>query len=221
MSQHFTSPFDTASPLDAGIIANPYPHYHQLRAQDPVHWNEGLQSWNLTRYADVLEALRDRRLSANRMLAYSGRIPESMQERMSPIIRIFSDMMLMSDPPSHTRLRSLANKAFTPRVVEGMQSHIQAIVDQLLDDVEKAGRMDVIPDLAYPLPATVIAEMLGVPPEDRDRFKKWTDDLAAFLGGIRNMAEINEDAQRSVLEMTDYLQDIIRERRQNPSEDHC
>ncbi len=100
-----------------------------------------------------------------------------------------------------------------------MRSHIQAIVDQLLDDVEKAGRMDVIPDLAYPLPAMVIAEMLGVPPEDRDRFKKWTDDLAAFLGGIRNMGEIIEDAQRSVLEMTDYLQGIIRECRQNPSDD--
>ncbi len=219
MSQQFTSPFDTSGRLDPEIIANPYPSYHQLRSEDPVHWNEGLQAWDLTRYADVLEALRDRRLSADRMVVYSGRIPEPMQERMAPIIRIFSNMMLMSDPPSHTRLRSLANKAFTPRVVEGMRFHIQAVVDQLLDDVVPAGRMDVISDLAYPLPATVIAEMLGVAPKDRDQFKEWTDDLAAFLGGIRNIAEIVEVAQRSTLEMIDYLKGIVRECRQNPRDD--
>ena len=219
MSQHFTSAFDTADPLDLGIIANPYPHYHQFRDQAPVHWNEPLQTWVLTRYADVLEAFRDRRMSANRMHRYEGRLPEPMGEKMAPIFRIFSNMMLVSDPPSHTRLRSLANKAFTPRVVEGMLSHIQATVDQALDGVESTGRMDVISDLAYPLPVTVICDMLGVATEDQDQFKSWADDLATFLGRIRNLAEIVEVAQRSALDMIDYLRGITRECRQKPRDD--
>ena len=219
MSQEFTSPFDTAERVPLEIIANPYPSYHQLRAQDPVHWNEPVGVWTLTRYSDVMETLRDRRMSSDRMSAHAGRIPESMQEKMAPIIRIFSNTMLLSDPPSHTRLRSLANKAFTPRVVENMRSHIQSIVDQSLDDVESAGGMDVINDLAYPLPVRVICEMLGVAPEDQDQFKKWTDDLALFLGDVRRAAEHVEVAQRSALEMIDYLKGIIRECRQNPRDD--
>ena len=219
MSQEFTSPFDTAERVPLEIIANPYPSYHQMRAQDPVHWNEPYGSWALTRYSDVMEALRDRRMSSDRMSAYSGRIPEPMQEKMAPIMRIFSNTMLLSDPPNHTRLRSLANKAFTPRVVENMRSHIQDIVDQSLDGVERAGRMDVIKDLAYPLPVRVICEMLGVAPEDQDRFKKWTDDLAVFLGDVRRAAQHVEVAQRSALDMIDYLRGIIQECRQNPRDD--
>ena len=191
-----------------------------MRAEDPVHWHEGLGIWLLTRYSDVLEALRDRRLSSDRTSPYAASpIQEPMQERMAPINRILSNMMLMSDPPNHTRLRSLANKAFTPRVVENMRSHIQAVVEQLLDEVEQAGRMDVISDLAYPLPATVICEMLGVAPEDRDQFKKWSDYLAGLLGDISRAAEQVEVAQRSALEMIDYLQGIITECRQNPRDD--
>ncbi len=219
MSQQFTSPFDTANPLDPGIIANPYPHYDQLRNQDPVHWSKECQGWNLTRYTDVQEALRDRRLSSDRMSRRVVLLPEPMREKMAPIIRIFNNTMLISDPPRHTRLRSLANKAFTPRVIEGMRSHIQAIVDQLLDDVEQAGRMDIISDLAYPLPVKVICEMLGVATEDQDQFKRWTDALAAFLGDIRRLAEHVEVAQRSALEMVEYLRGIIRECRENPRDD--
>ena len=219
MPQQFTSPFDTAERVPLEIIANPYPSYHRLRVEDPVHWNEQVGAWTLTRYSDVVEALRDRRMSSDRISAYSGRIPEAMQEKMAPIMRIFSNTMLLSDPPNHTRLRSLANKAFTPRVVENMRSHIQDIVDQLLDAVETAGRMDIISDLAYPLPVRLICEMLSVAPEDRDQFKKWTDDLAVFLGDIRRAAEHVEVAQRSALDMIDYLKGIIRECRENPRDD--
>ena len=219
MSQEFVSPFDTSGQIDPEVIANPYPSYHQLRTRDPVHWNPETPCWDLTRYADVEVAYRDRRMSADRMSVFAARIPEQMQETMAPILRIFNNMMLMSDPPKHTRLRSLANKAFNPRVVENMRAHIQAIADQLIDDVEKAGRMDVINDLAYPLPVMVICEMLGVASKDRDQFKKWTDDLALFLGDFRRAAEHVEVAQRSALDMIDYLRGIIRECRQHPRED--
>jgi cytochrome P450 len=92
-------------------------------------------------------------------------------------------MMLFTDPPDHTRLRSLASKAFTPRVVEGMRERVQRLVDDLLDQVQGAGRMDIVADLAYPLPVTVIAEMLGVPLDRREQFKHWSDGIAAFIGG--------------------------------------
>ena len=182
MSQTYISPFDTPGKLDPAIIANPYPHYHRLREEDPVHWNEGLRAWDVTSYAGVMEVLRDRRMSAERMAFFEDQLPEPMREKMAPIIGIFANTMLMSDPPSHTRLRSLANKAFTPRIVENIRYHIQAIVDQSLDDVEKSGRMDVISDLALPLPGTVICEMLGVPTEDRDQFKQWTRRPSGLFG---------------------------------------
>jgi cytochrome P450 len=219
MADTFVSPFDTNEALPPEIIANPYPNYHQLRIEDPVHWNGPMGTWNLTRYSDVMETLRDRRMSSDRMSLYVDRIPEQMQEIMAPILSIFSNMMLVADPPRHTRLRSLANKAFTPRVVENMRSGIEAIVEELLDGAAAAGRMDVIRDLAYPLPMRVISGMLGVAPEDRDQFKKWTDDLAMFLGDVRGAAEHVGVAQRSALEMVEYLKGIIRECRENPRDD--
>lgn len=133
-------------------------------------------------------------------------------------------MMLFSDPPDHTRLRSLANKAFTPRVVEQIRSHIQGIVKGLLDGVQpdgdrEPGKIDVITDLAYPLPAIVIAEMLGAEPKDRDQFKKWSDDLAAFLGNIRIVSETYESAMKSVAELIDYLRELVAQRRKEPKDD--
>jgi len=219
MAQEFTSPFDTSGRVDPEVIANPYPSYDKLRTLDPVHWNPETLAWELTQYADVELALRDRHMSVDRMSVFEARIPETLHETMAPILGIFNNMMLMSDPPKHTRLRSLANKAFTPRVVDDMRAHIQAITDRLVDDIGKADRMDVINDLAAPLPVIVICEMLGVAPEDRDQFKKWADDLALFLGDFRRAAEHIEVAQRSALDMIDYLRGIIQECRENPRED--
>ena len=101
-------------PMDPAILADPYPRYQQLRDEDPVHWNQGINSWMLTRYTDVLAALRDQNLSSAQIGAFSERLPESIAEKVQPMISLISGMMLMSDPPDHTRLRKLANKAFTP-----------------------------------------------------------------------------------------------------------
>jgi len=148
------------NPLLPEFHANPYPFYHQLREKDPVH-ETSMGFWVLTRYDDVVMSLRDPRFGREAfepLLAAmygqegeQGRLPRSM---------------LFRDPPDHTRLRTLVSKAFTPRVIEGMRSHIQSIVDRLLDKVQDAHAMDVIADLAYPLPVTVICEMLGVPTGD-------------------------------------------------------
>ena len=189
-----------------------------------MRWNKGVNAWILTRYSDVSAALRYDRLSAERITALTGLIGESGGESARQFERTFLKMMLFSDPPDHTRLRSLANKAFTPRVVEQIRSHIQGIVKGLLDGVQpdgdrEPGKIDVITDLAYPLPAIVIAEMLGAEPKDRDQFKKWSDDLAAFLGNIRIVSETYESAMKSVAELIDYLRELVAQRRKEPKDD--
>ena len=103
---------------------DPYPRYEQLRSEDPVHWNDGAQVWVLTRYQDVIDAIRDPRLSSTGISAVMRKAGSG--EEVQDLERTFLDMMLFADPPDHTRLRSLANKAFTPRVLERMRSQIQA-----------------------------------------------------------------------------------------------
>src|SRR5437867_11183495 len=149
--------------------ANPYPFYHRLRSEDPVH-QTGMGFWVVTRYDDVVTVLRDPRF---------GR--EGFEHMISAVYGDDSQRvprpMVFRDPPAHTRLRALVSKAFTPRVVEGMRKHIQDIVDRLLDQVQGASSMDVIADLAYPLPVTVICEMLGVSAEDHGMIRQWSSDI--------------------------------------------
>ena len=129
--------------------------------------------------------------------------------------------MLFTDPPDHTRLRTLVSKAFTPKVVEGMRPHVQAIVDRLLDRVASQGAMDAIADLAYPLPVTVISEMLGVPPADGETIKRWSDDLARGLDAIAMPVEpeVMTRGTAAARALGEYFVALIAERRQRPRED--
>ena len=201
------------------IAADPYPLYHHLRSEDPVRWDAPLGAWVVTRYADVVSALSDARLSAERITLSTEWLPEAMRETLGPVFRALARQMLFLDPPDHTRLRGLLNKAFTPRVVQGMRPRIQAIVDDLLDAVQEAGRMDVIQDFAYPLPAIVIAEMLGVPPEDRDQFRIWSDDFGALIGRSDLTLDGATRALRGVAEFMDYFRDIVARRRASRRDD--
>ena len=205
-------------PLTPEMLADPYPVLHQLRAQEPVHYCETIGGWVLTRYDDVLAALRDPRLSADRIRPYLRRLSDEERARQSAIATL-ADWMVFTDPPDHTRLRALVTKAFTPRVVEGLRGSIQQVVNELLDAVQTDGEMDAIADFAYPLPATVIARMLGVPPEDRDKFRAWSDGLAEFVGGALGAAERREHAQQCLTELTEYFGGVIAERRAAPRDD--
>ena len=200
--------------LEPGYAGNPYALYQRLRAADPVHWDER-GSWVLTRYADVVAALRDPRLSAERFSLDVSGLPEEMQRP----VRALARQMLFLDPPDHTRLRALAAKAFTPRMVEMMRFSIQRIVDDLLDAVEPAGSFNVISELAFPLPAIVIAQMLGVPPEDRLQFAHWTAALGALLDGALLSAMGLPEALVRVSALLDYFRQIIAERRSAPRDD--
>lgn len=205
--------------LHPDTLTNPYPTYHRLRVNDPVHWSENIKSWVLTRYDDVVSGLRDPRLSVRRDNTYMGMLPEDVQQELQPLRRFFSLWMVFSDPPAHTRIRGLVNKAFVPRVVAGMKPYIQRIVDELLDVVQHSGHMDVLYNLAYPLPIVVIAEMLGVQPEDREQFKKWSDDIVAFMGTGQPIPDRGRRAQQSMLELMDYFHTTVERRRKNPKDD--
>ncbi len=207
------------NPFTPEVHANPYPMYIRLREEDPVHWSALMEAWVLTRYEDAVTVLTDSRLSADRRRARNRFAQEQqrIEEEFGPFGR--TQTMLSSDPPLHTRLRRLVSKAFTPRMVEGLRPRIQQIVDELLDAIQGSGRMELIRDLAYPLPVIVIAEMLGIPPENRERFKRWSDEIAATLGGPFTPREVLERAGKSVNELADYFRGIIAERRREPAED--
>jgi cytochrome P450 len=184
---------------------------------DPVHWAEPFGGWVLTRYIDVASLLRSPQVSAQRMEMAS----KDVSPEYAPLFATRAGSMLNSDAPRHTRLRLLVNKAFTPGTVESLAPFIQSFVDTVLDAVQGQGHMDLIGDLAFPLPATVIAEMLGVPAQDCDRFKKWSDDTAAVAGNLpANLSqEVLRQALQSMEDLQAYLGEIVAQRRREPRSD--
>ena len=201
--------------LDPEVLGNPYPLFHRLRSEDPVHWDPFLHTWVVTRYADVLEVLHT--FSAERTHTPDKLNAMGLAE-LSPIAQLMVKQMLFMDPPQHTRLRKLASHAFTPSRVAALRSHIREITSRLLDTVERAGRMDIIKDLAEPLPAIVTAEMLGVPVEDHDQLKGWSANFAEMLGNFQHNPESAPRMLRTVQNMTTYFADAIREQRSDPRE---
>lgn len=189
------------------VRADPYLLYQRLRSADPVHWDAPLGFWVLTRYADVVAALHDTRFSkAQGMAAALERFPDDERATAAPMYRFFSKQLLYVDPPYHTQLKLLMNKAFTPRAVNVMRPHIEHIVDELLDAATTGGRMDVIQEFAYPLPALVILTMLGLPAGECRRFKDWSDDYAATLGVVRRVPLAKmEKAGRSMAGFGAYI----------------
>lgn len=201
--------------LDPEVLADPYSLFHRLRSADPVHWDPFLHVWVVTRYVDVVTVLHD--FSANRTPT-----PEHLASiglaGLAPIAQVMVKQMLFLDPPMHTRIRNLASYAFTPHRVEVLRSHIREIVNDLIDRVEANGRMDVIADLAEPLPYTVTAEMLGVPVKDAPQLKTWSQDFAEMLGNFQLNPERAPQVRRSVNEMTKYFYSAIQEIRRHPRE---
>jgi cytochrome P450 len=201
--------------LDPQVLANPYPLYHRLRTEDPVHWDHYLHAWVVTRYADVVHVFQ--RYSADRT-----HTPEKLSrmgmEQLAPIAQVMVKQMLFLDPPQHDRVRRLAAIAFTPRRVERLRSHIQDITDSLIDAGSAGGEMEVMEDLANPLPAIVTAEMLGVPTSDHVKLKNWSQDFAEMLGNFQHNPDRAMRVLRTVSEMTAYFRDAVRHQATSPTE---
>ncbi|MCY4653951.1 MAG: cytochrome P450 [Dehalococcoidia bacterium] len=189
------------NPTSDSVRNNPYEIYAELRSKDPIHRMRLINAWVLTRYEDVDMVLRDHRRFSNH--------DDQDREYRS---------MLFLDPPDHTRLRSLVSKAFTPRSVAELEPKIQSLVQELLDNIEGKDSFDLISDFAFPLPVTVIAEMLGVPAQDIDRFRDWSNDIALSVEPTLD-DEQTRRMEESFLELLDYLEDIIERRQREPRED--
>jgi cytochrome P450 len=204
------------------FFADPYPLYARLREASAVQYDQRL-GWMVTRYDDIRALLKGGLLSraqfeAQRLVGLSAEVCLAAR----PVMDGLNLEMMRRDPPAHTRLRGLVNKAFTMRVVEQLRPHIQQIIDELLDAVDDAAYIDVIGDFAYPLPASVIMEMLGVPLEDRPRLKAWTTDRIAFIGSIQNSPDplvLTTRAAQSSGAMNGYFREVIKERRVRPKGD--
>lgn len=198
-------------PRDPATIANPFPAFAALRESAPVYWSELLGGWVLTRYDDVKLAISDRRFSADRIRPFFEQLPSDRQAAYRELGDSIRRWAVFHDPPEHTRLRGVMNKAFTATAVERLAKRVQQIVDGLLDRVTSTGRMDVIADLAYPLPATVILEMLGLPLSALESIKHWSDELALFVGSSVNAPDKYSRAHESICAMNEFFHAAIIE----------
>lgn len=219
-------PFRLANPLFGGFNPflpefreDPYPAYRALREREPVYFHRVFRSFMLSRHADVVGVLKGSGFSVDRTQVDVPKILQIFPTRLDPEFKeTIQRNLLMIDPPDHTRIRSLVNKAFTRRVVDAMRPRIQSLVDELLDAVEPAGEMELMRDFAEPLPITVIAEMLGVPAEDRARFKSWSDDMTALLDPFNSPKGL-KGAQEAFVGLAAYFRDIFAQRRRAPRDD--
>ncbi|HWO98345.1 MAG TPA: cytochrome P450 [Bacillus sp. (in: firmicutes)] len=187
---------------------NPYPAYARLRETEPVYkmrFPDGQEGWLITRYEDAVEALKDPRFIKDVSKLFGG----SMEHQS-----VFMHNMLFSDPPDHKRLRGLVQKAFTPQMIADMRGRIQEITNELLDEVARGTTMNLIDDFAFPLPIIVICEILGVPSEDRDKFRVWSNSLIEGSNG-EHAAEMFQHMN----EFIQYLNQWFEKVRQNPGED--
>ena len=197
------------SPFDPHIIADPYPTYRRLRDAAPVYWSPAAETWVLSRYDDVNAALMD----PGTYSSASGVFPTPRGVEMTDL---FLPMLIMSDPPRHTQLRHLVSKAFTPRRIADLEHTMKAVVDDLLDHHPEPGQAwDFVADFAGPLPAIVIADLLGVPRQDRGRFRTWSTTLVQANPAAGEFGPGLEAAAA----LYDYFAEHLRVRRDAPQAD--
>jgi cytochrome P450 len=215
MSATAPPPFDIRDPA---FLADPYPVFHKLRATTPV-FRASHGRWFITRYDDTAQLLRDRCCGKD----YEN--PDTLTRRFGPTalqepaVVELTHMMLLRDPPDHTRLRGLVVKAFTARRIEVMRERVQDLTDRLLDKVIPLGRMDAIRDLAFPLPVLVICELLGIPEEDQARFITGSSSGAPLLDPKPPTRAELDDANRGTLESAAYFGALFERRRREPRDD--
>ena len=211
-------PFDF-EPRAASFIADPYPALAQARLQAPLFRSAALGGWVAARHADCKALLKDARLSADRMSPFFGHLQGPARADVATLEAMMARWAVFVDPPVHTRLRGLMNKAFGPRAIEGLAPLIAGRVDKLIDALEGRGRVDFIREFAYPLPAFVIADLLGVPADDVGLLKQWSDDLGAFVLTARASPDKYARAEAAAKQMQLYFGDLVKARRRRPGAD--
>ena len=206
-------------PRDPDVIDNPIPVLKHLQETDPVHWSDRLNGWVITGYEDARRILTDEQISADRLTPFYEHQSRAMQQRISELIRYLNTWVAFKDPPEHTRLRTLMNKVFTRAAVRDLRPAIERAVDRLLDDIDDRSEVDFIQSFAYPLPAAVIMNMLGLPHEDTEALKDWSNKMQLFIGGATTSSEKYSLAERGAIDMARYFRDVIFEREKNLGDD--
>ncbi|HEY1157154.1 MAG TPA: cytochrome P450 [Arthrobacter sp.] len=190
----------TQYPLD------PFPHYERMRAAAPVFHDEQSGSWHVFRYDDVQRVLSEHATFSSRM---GGGAPSGSGQ-------LFASSLITADPPRHRQLRSLVTQAFTPKAVDALAPRISALTNELVDGImARGGSADLIQDLAYPLPVIVISELMGIPAQDRERFKHWSDTIVSQTR--TGPGSGSQDSTTS--EMVEYFLALIDQRRRRPGDD--
>lgn len=222
-----SQPLEPFSPLSPEYRANPYAVYRTYRTHDPVHWGTSPQPgipgcWYLFRYSDNAAACKDERLGLE---FYRVLPPEALPQippQFMPFFMMIGQWMVFRDPPMHTRLRQLINKAFTPTKIERLRLFVETVADELLSRVQNEGNMDVIAQLASPLPIIVVGKLLGLPTENRENLNEWSDAIRKaldFTHPQEDLAAIYERATKATLEFNAYLRALIVERREHLQDD--
>ena len=211
-----TMTYDPAAPE---VRRNPFPVYSQLQDDDPVHWSESLRSWVLTRYDDVRQVAMSDVMSPDRLRPFYAQLKGERREILAEVMRYLSLWMVFRDPPEHTRLRRLVGTAFTPRSIEALAEPVSRVVDQLLDALPKNQSVDWAQQVAMPLPAYVILDLLGIPHQSYADLKAWSDDLRAFVGSSRADPDRYNRARHGATQLAGFFREVIAARRAAPGED--
>ncbi len=198
-------------------VTQPRATLRRLRAESPVSWSPELHAFLLTRYADILAVLKDRRMAVTNMTGSLARLSAEEQDELLPLRRSVSLWMGHTNTQDHLRFQGLLKRYFTPTTVEALRPRVRQFTEELLDAAEARGSMEVVSELAYPLPVNVIAEMLGIPLHGREKLQEWSRDITAVF--VPSDIHQLRRSQRSILEMQDYMRPLVAERRREPRED--
>lgn len=204
------------------MLSNPFPVYARLREEAPVAWSNQWQAWVVSRYEHVEPSLKDKEnlSNENRQGLLFEHLPAQQQQDLSRLRHYFAQKdVIGSDPPDHTRMRSLVQKAFTPKMIASLKPRIEALTDELVGAAAAKGEFDFVDDVAHPLPVILIAEMMGAPPEDRHLFKRWSADILGFQGSGKTQYDTAMVSQQSLTELFDYMTSLVEQRRREPRDD--
>lgn len=220
MINEMTSNSIEFNPLDANFRVDPYPTYHRLRSQNPIH-RHFMGSWMITRYADAVKVLRDSRFGGDnlpRRIADKNQYLAEETADFKALIQAISSWLLYLEPPNHSRMRSLVGKAFYPKIVEQLRPQVQQIVDEILERAKNRGNIEIVSELARPLPIKTISQLLGIPKELQEQISNWTDEITAILDPLNSLATLIR-IDKTIQDFTECLSRLIVEKTKRPQAD--
>ena len=200
---------------------DPHLVWDQLREDDPIHWSDSLEAWVVTRHALVREAGKHPKIGGgtDRARSHIAKFPPSQQQELEELAGYYGRFMSYMNPPQHTEQRGFLSDSFTRRVIENMRPAIQRIVEDLIEENLSRGRMDVLYDFSQPMSSSIIVDMLGIPRLDRPMFVEWINHAFDFLGSDQSDFALAQRALETYLKITDYLREVIKDRRLRPRDD--